>query len=548
MGISEVLDFLQKEYNLDRSELEASIKKDQEERAKGPDSYNAWLQKRDEEIQVKLERFREEYLSKHPSTIQIKSRGSQLHDERVKYFELQGSRIYELIQEYQNAVQEVKSNKKLTRKEKLEQLLTPLISLQEIFYPGYAGDSPKYKHHSYKFIDDSYIDLKNELDLDKLSVAEQIKPDEASLATGLTRIYTLYPNHDGKLITNETNISLSTEYLDLLSDRYESYCISEGISEWSITLGMISVAKLYEYWLPTLTQEQMRGKDVLDQILICYTIKRALNGDRKALEKLCWLYRGKAEATAINRAFIYGLPGHLYPDIRQEANLVLNFMIGGLHPEILMSDLKDDGKHSFFPIKSIEKFYIFFYSEYVPRNFDSFFREFSQNHPYALIKSSTAWHLTKKRIDKFNRYTYIPGRGNKMGPHTNLTTWLFGRRRGGFRDLFIELVLERYTKFSAKEIPHDFLDEGPEDEEDDWEERDFRKIAQRGGRSLDPKTVYKDSIEQMIADGVPKRNAEIFIKCITKIMTQAEIGEEYKLSRMQVSRIYKNLCKKYPPN
>lgn len=62
--------------------------------------------------------------------------------------------------------------------------------------------------------------------------------------------------------------------------------------------GCTSIRKYYEKWLPTLDEQKVKSNDLLDQILFCFTIKRALNGDNKAIDKLSSLYEGIAVSIA----------------------------------------------------------------------------------------------------------------------------------------------------------------------------------------------------------------------------------------------------------
>ena len=51
---------------------------------------------------------------------------------------------------------------------------------------------------------------------------------------------------------------------------------------------------LYEWWLPSLDSKRLKSIDLLDQILVVYTIKRALNGDSKAIDALFRAYERAA--------------------------------------------------------------------------------------------------------------------------------------------------------------------------------------------------------------------------------------------------------------
>jgi len=89
-----------------------------------------------------------------PIPLEITTTGVERYEKELERLRSQENEIAELIQCYLDAIKEVRA-KKFTPKEKLKKLLSPLISLQKIYFPNYLN------HH--KFIDDSHIDLNNEV-------------------------------------------------------------------------------------------------------------------------------------------------------------------------------------------------------------------------------------------------------------------------------------------------------------------------------------------------------------------------------------------------
>ncbi|KAA0242006.1 MAG: hypothetical protein DYG83_14390 [Candidatus Brocadia sp. AMX2] len=99
-----------------------------------------------------------------------------------------------------------------------------------------------------------------------------------------------------------------------------------------------SVSDIYELWLPTLTQEKMKSSDLLDRIFVTYAIKRALNQDKEAINKLCSLFQDIAEKVAEKMAKKRGLKRHI-DDIKQEARILLWSMIKGFSPKQILDGL-----------------------------------------------------------------------------------------------------------------------------------------------------------------------------------------------------------------
>ncbi len=539
MEKSELEDYILKKYGIDRPKLEASIREDQEEQSKGTESYNACLKKRNEEIQVKLDKVIEDYLSKHPPTIQAKGRLDELHEANLKRIESQKDRIEQLSEQYQAAVNKIISKPKIAQGlkyllppayykdiqplvgnhyldlsnelsvEDLKSLHDPLIELNKIYSPNDL--------ERYKFIEDRYINLKKELDLD------QLKSDRKK--------YSIILNSEdqitGKLDSSEDNVWISSKYLYLYVcnlngakpnrtdyrqwrsvDKFAKRCIPYNDKRWfkhngkwvglkELTIdninnpdkaeiateeeakiitriasnlmpgeGRYSIAQLYKYWLPMLTLDKIRGNDLLDQILICFTMKRALNGDLSARDKLVEVLTPDLsliiqevqpdEINIIQRRIIKSLSGKLKKDLLQKftkqhgstrakkmvlecnttipseridadeissaISVLLTDLIGGMQPTKIIEGFikKKEGKDiSPYPPKWFFNYYVIYLL---------FYMRFSHSDsPYAAINDTTRWIVRPgaKRRARINSYSFIPGSGYKLGPKYNLYSWLY---------------------------------------------------------------------------------------------------------------------------
>ncbi len=93
--------------------------------------------------------------------------------------------------------------------------------------------------------------------------------------------------------------------------------------------GYTSLREYYKKWLPHLGEEKIVSNDLLDQILVCFTIKRALNQDEEAIDKLCSLYEDTAIGIAYKMTKARKLMGQV-DDIKQDAGILLRQVIAGL--------------------------------------------------------------------------------------------------------------------------------------------------------------------------------------------------------------------------
>lgn len=406
-----------------------------------------------------------------------------------------------LLEAYHRAVKEVKTDKRKTpeaRREKLKKLLTPISLLNKAISISFARLKNgklliKENPYTYNLPDgtslypfvDLHIDLRNDIDVSRLNYDETsyhvpyIKRD----AQGRCMVCGDGILHRGwsteEIWHKEVRCTwYKSDGIDKLPPE-EQYEIQEetledklkGLNYPLLKEGKHSLWDLYEWWLPNLKRETVTSKDLLDRILFIYTIKRALNGDERAIDKLYSLYEDAAIGTAVNMAKRRKLLFYAN-DIKQEAKILLRLIISGFSPEILVKILLKEEAPHYLPIpKWIESFYIWYYSEYVPGRIQEFIDN-PWTHPFGLeafyipmllnphtpIKDRTQWKKpTGKLWRKFNSFSFSPKK------KTNLTTWLFGSKQnfhmdGRFCQSINDYVLKRYDKI-RNEIKLDYLDE-----------------------------------------------------------------------------------------
>ncbi len=242
-----------------------------------------------------------------------------------------------------------------------------------------------------------------------------------------------------------------------------------------------SISKIYEEWLPTVTKDTIKSKDLLNQILVCFTIKRALNRDKKAIEKLCKLYEDIAIKIAAKMAYSRKIQDYI-KDIKQDAKILLRLIISGFSPEEIVNCLLSDEKDQLLPLW-IEKFYFWYLSEYIPQEIRKIQKCPKKYVPkriqrimklpadvcglkfvpillnvYTPIQYNTFFEGTPKRVMRFNSYSFIPNK------NTNLTTWLFGTGRGDMKSKLRQLISKSIYDYwkMKKGIPHELI-EGKED-------------------------------------------------------------------------------------
>jgi hypothetical protein len=345
-----------------------------------------------------------------------------------------------LIDEYLSAVDMVNKEKgkqspkefNNRKKEYLRELLSPLIQLAKLdpsgenplrydrtqFEKVETRDGPLLKPEKYSYYPfvSEFIWLEKEIDIENLNYNRdkyRIDVDEGR------------PIRPGK-----RGIFIKEEFRKSLKQREES---EKKTKELGMEIpprgignqGYFSLNDLYKKWLPQLSFETIQNNDLLDQILLCYTIKRALNGDNEAIDKLFGLFekrviteksvkkiiglvayqlyrefkrekyneykqyfdeeeaRKKAEEEV--KKHIISIPkseDKVYSrkrknlvdseriissdDIKQTSLIFLRLIIGGFSPEYIISNLFSDEK-DFYISPAIVDFFLNHFSDHVPK-------------------------------------------------------------------------------------------------------------------------------------------------------------------------------------
>lgn len=356
----------------------------------------------------------------------------------------------ELVKKYLLTAQEIRDNKDKSpeaRRKNLKKLLEPIIWLN-IFIHGKDNhyrikfrkwEGRNYDRDFYPFINEDIIDLETEIDLSKLK--------------SNSKKYHIY--YRGNII-------------DMRYDRIsfpECACNIEFYNNEIITKKSgkeCLLAEYYEQWLQKLAPKTMQGNtDLLDHILFVYAIKRALNGDKKAIEKLYSLYEGRAETEAIKLARANSILANklsrdaiYYSDIKDNAKFILFHIISGLRAESLISDLKKEKRDkTLLTPEWAEDFYIWYFSEYIPPLLHKGVALYENNpedpilqetvinllSPFTPINAITSW-ASKESNRIFNSDSYRPTK------KSNLTAWLFGTKKEPMHGRFMQLMNNIFDK------------------------------------------------------------------------------------------------------
>lgn len=468
-----------------------------------------------------------------------------------------------LIGEYFSVVAEIEKDKKRLSKTKrqdyLKRLLTPLVNLNRL-HP--SGENPYLKHDgTYPFIEEK-IWLDKEINIESLHYDKQRYSIDFEYSKPLS-----YFDPDAR------NIIIWDEYREYIKKKKkkDAEAKARGIKFRPITpinAGKTSLRELYKKWLPVLTEDKIKSKDLLDQILVCFTIKRALNGengDEKAINKLYSIYEKGAIGTAVNMAKKCKLNKDDIDEIKQEAKILLRFLISGFRPEDIINSLLD-GKLKM-PLQ-VEKFYLWYYSDHVPKELDKIMKrqpnwldevEFDYLlNPISIIDAYTFWQGTPKRVMKFNSYSFRPNK------EIGISAWLFGKKAlpkkgkdygymmGKLPQLLKEL-LKKYTKNIKGTENYHYLDGESGSEDENTQALKIRKQVGKAtirkwkeqGEIIDDEKIEK-AINILCNKGISKRDAEIFIKNRVQRFSQTAIAQEYDLSRKTIYRIIKKISSKYP--
>lgn len=482
-------------------------------------------------------------------------RETHMENNKIQEEILKRIRIY-IIRRYLDIVKEIKVKKRLKSEEKRNYVINILRTL--ILYNRLFLD-----RKTYQFSYTDYIDLENEIDCERLKFDNSkyiYSPDRESEITG-----------HRLLNTNNEAFSLCERFYKNLTDKYKEHKLREYLNKQGVEYKIIqnpsgeneiwisksflkvldnfevaffandkqfSLSEIYNLWLPTLNSELMQSKDFLDQLLVCYTIKNANNGDQEAINKLFSLYEDTAIGIAVNMMIRRRLPKHIIEnnEIISNVKLLLRLIIAGIRPNQILEMLKNQDTQ--LPLKSFVNFYFWFYTEYFPKYLE---RPASDWYtwdivvmldPYALIDSDIKKSMNLKSR-RFNYFVYIP---NKK---SNFTTWLFGTRRNPMQGKLPQLLNDYFFKAYSKrykEWSDDFMDiEDTENNEKSAFKKEVLETASR--QELRPHREKDEVVQELVKKGISKRNAEIFYDNKFFKKPQIALSKEYSLSRMQIHRI-----------
>ena len=442
-----------------------------------------------------------------------------------------------LIDEYFSVVAEIERVKKPSpkvRRAYLRRLLSPLRKLNRI-HP--SGENPYLKY------DGTYPFIKEKIWIDKEIDIKKCHYDKKRYSINFE-----YSKPLEWFDTDAKNITIWNEYQAYMAKKKEkdakrkAMSIVERLKSTSAPAplstfdeGKTSVYELYKKWLPELTQEKLTSQDLLDQILVCYTVKRALNGDQKAIEKLYSLYEEVAIGIAVNMLYKRKFNRSEIDDIKQEAKIILTSLISGLRPEYIISSLLNrENTHLKIPLW-VENFFFWYFSDHVPKEFDKMKQKSSVwgevevdylLNPIAIVDAYTFWQNSPKRVRKFNSSSFRP---NKK---TNLTTWLFGINKLPQNGVTSGFMQGRFCQH-IDEIIDGYYKAGRQDVNKLQEEKiDDNRVSKL---SIDDETI-EDVKNSLSKRGFTIRNIEIVIQKL-KGFSYAEIANANNLSGRQIIRI-----------
>ena len=471
-------------------------------------------------------------------------------------------RITNLILSYFRAVDHVCQNHKLPKEEKLERLLYPLIELNKLLAPVHSLEENPYRlSNPYRPSDDTYPFISERVWKDDLDL-EYLEYDKDKYEIDWCENQRI-PERRGPRIWIIETAERKRLHEEAIRQReidgipYEESAVTHSYPQ-----------DLYPEWLPSLDEERIQNKDLLDQILVCFTIKRAMNGNEKAIEKLYSLYEDAAEGLGANFAKLNNLP---FSDVKETSKNLLRFIIKGFLPENILMDLLSDQKILSIP-GWVKDFFIYYLSQYLPpiikdtlieagsiqrdgqrdRFIFLYFRLLAMLNPYTPIRD-IPWKNSPVRIRRFNNYCFRPGIV-KLGPHKNLTTWIFGRRNEidtltkaerengttakAFRPYgkLYQLIRDTYKPDIKRQKVERSLDA-----EGNLSIRDKAAAVRDNRPSVEDEIIDQETIgrlnEKLSESGISSRDIEIFTEREFERIQQIELAKKYHLSTRQIRRI-----------
>jgi hypothetical protein len=470
--------------------------------------------------------------------------------------------LRELRSYFQAVIEVNKKGCKLSRDDKLKALLDPIIALSKL--SPLSGDP-------IPFIDES-INVHNELDFKRLNYNKSNYTIHCPSGVLDPLESCIYLTPKNRFYSKPKSIVADTRNVDGKKLRLKGKAVMP-IS------GGISLLELHKKWLPTLTRESIQSTDLLDQILVAYTIKKALNPtppweeDRSqknlSAEKLFELYNYIANGVAVKtlvkfQADVLGdepwVKEQKFKDAKLLALMYLRFIIEGASPENIIKGLiKDKTAENVMLPLWVRNFYVEYLSKYVPWKLMQFLQKVQSGeiknkmlldlilgvllNPYSPMVAGTQWKR-RVRINRFNNRSYRPG---KMGPQRNLTTWFFGGKGMPRFGKLYQLLRDHYKSLTTDKrvILFNFNASFDDDEsEAPWlgesinaSENDLNRLNE----AIDLEFVFTALCEKLLSLGIPKREVDIFFQWKGEGFTQVELADKFNLSVRTIKRICRKI-------
>ena len=294
------------------------------------------------------------------------------------------------IREYLQAVEELRIDNSLSLEDKLRRLIAPLL---DMLY----DDSPRFDSHV-RVIDQDHIDLKNEIDTEDLHYDYEKYDIQDPINTGTQWL----------LETDVPAISLSEKYSDYLDFCRDVEPVTETEFENIYKNAIITTTdestwkrvpdaliclpermtfkEVHDLWLPTLTEKTIIMRDLLQQILVAYTIKRAQNGHEPSAHKLFSLFENQVkferreDRIVLKRRTVKNIKRLMSStlhvdlenvdrydqDIIQTARGYLWHILTGFNPRQIVDGIVKENESRPVPTR-IKKFYLRYFAEQVPK-------------------------------------------------------------------------------------------------------------------------------------------------------------------------------------
>lgn len=353
--------------------------------------------------------------------------------------------ILKEIDRYRLIATEISERNNLSQDDKFKKLLEPIKNLNELIL--LVLPTP--------FIDES-INLTRDVDLTKLQYhSSYIIPsgilDPYAPSIYLTENNPFYSRNEGLSQDNLCNTDKKKPE--------EKTMMFFG--------GGTSLNYIHKKWLSTITEKTIQSKDLLDQILVAYTIKKAQNpyiswmepeyygkninmnnaemdflNENPCAEKLYVIYENTTKALASK---YFEKKENLVERLTKKEDIIndglcfLRLVLAGFNPQSILERLLNEKDYSLSCPFWIKDFYIEYFTKNVLPKIAQFMetvKSTSQNKKIvvevllnilfnqdSLIRAGVHWDRKEKTAHQFGSYLY---RSEKMGPYSNYTPWLLG--------------------------------------------------------------------------------------------------------------------------